>query len=106
MALNATIEAARAGDAGKGFAVVATEVKELARQTNTATEDIRKRIEAVQGSTGKAVKSIDGITEIIQQVNSLSRMIASAVEEQSITTKEIANSVSQSSSAADVWHGA
>jgi methyl-accepting chemotaxis protein len=100
LALNATIEAARAGEAGKGFAVVATEVKELARQTAGATEDIRKRIEAIQGSTGGAVKSIGDIREVINRVNELSRTIASAVEEQSITTKEIARNVAESSSAA------
>jgi methyl-accepting chemotaxis protein len=100
LALNATIEAARAGDAGKGFAVVATEVKELAKQTATATEDIRKRIEGIQGSTGLTVKSIGDISEVVKQVNDLSRTIASAVEEQSITTKEIAKNVSQSSTAA------
>ena len=93
LALNATIEAARAGDAGKGFAVVATEVKELAKQTADATEDIRNRIEGIQGSTGEAVKSIGEISEVIQQVNEVSRTIASAVEEQSITTKEIAKNV-------------
>jgi methyl-accepting chemotaxis protein len=100
LALNATIEAARAGDAGKGFAVVATEVKELAKQTATATEDIRKRIEGIQGSTGLTVKSISDISEVVKQVNDLSRTIASAVEEQSITTKEIAKNVAQSSTAA------
>ena len=99
LALNATIEAARAGDAGKGFAVVATEVKELAKQTAEATEDIRKRIEAIQGSTGEAVQSIGEITEVIHKVNEVSRTIASAVEEQSITTKEIAQSVAQTASA-------
>lgn len=100
LALNATIEAARAGDAGKGFAVVATEVKELARQTAGATEDIRRRIEGIQNSTGLAVKSMGGIGEVIRQVNDLSRTIASAVEEQSITTKEIARTIAQSSTAA------
>lgn len=100
LALNATIEAARAGDAGKGFAVVATEVKELARQTAAATEDIRKRIEGIQGSSGMVVQSIAQISDVIRQVSGLSRSIASAVEEQSITTKEIARNVAQSSSAA------
>ncbi len=100
LALNATIEAARAGDAGKGFAVVATEVKELARQTASATDDIRKRIEGIQGSTGRAVKSIGDISEVVKQVNELSRTIASAVEEQSITTKEIGKNMLQSSTAA------
>jgi methyl-accepting chemotaxis protein len=100
LALNATIEAARAGEAGKGFAVVATEVKELARQTSSATEDIRKRIEAIQGSTGQAVHSIGDIGDVIKQVDELSRMIASAVEEQSTTTREIAKNVSESSGVA------
>ncbi len=100
LALNATIEAARAGEAGKGFAVVATEVKELARQTAGATEDIRKRIEGIQASTGQAVKAIADIGEVIKQVNELSRMIAAAVEEQSITTKDIARNVAESSAAA------
>ena len=101
LALNATIEAARAGDAGKGFAVVATEVKELAKQTAEATEDIRGKIEGIQSSTGLAVKSIGSISEVIQQVNEISRTIASAVEEQSVTTKEIAQNVAQTSTAAE-----
>jgi methyl-accepting chemotaxis protein len=102
LALNATIEAARAGEAGKGFAVVATEVKELANQTNLATEDIRKRVETIQGSTGQAVRSVGEISSTIQRVNDLSRTIASVVEEQSITTKEIARNVSESSKAAGI----
>jgi len=100
LALNATIEAARAGDAGKGFAVVATEVKELAKQTADATEDIRNRIEGIQGSTQEVVRSIGEISEVIGEVSGVSRTIASAVEEQSITTKEISQSVAQSSDAA------
>ena len=100
LALNATIEAARAGDAGKGFAVVASEVKELAKQTASATEDIRQRIGGIQRSTGLTVKSIGGISDVVRQVNELSRMIAAAVEEQSITTKEIASNIAQSSTAA------
>ena len=101
LALNATIEAARAGDAGKGFAVVATEVKELAKQTAAATEDIRRRIEGIQTSTGQAVHSIGEITEVIKKVNEVSRTIASAVEEQSITTQEIAKNVAETSTAAE-----
>lgn len=101
LALNATIEAARAGDAGKGFAVVATEVKELAKQTATATDDIRARIEAIQTSTGTTVQSIGEISQAIGNVNEVARTIASAVEEQSITTKEIANTVSHAATAAD-----
>ena len=100
LALNATIEAARAGDAGKGFAVVATEVKELAKQTADATEDIRNRIEGIQGSTQEVVTSIGEISEVISEVSNVSQTIASAVEEQSITTKEIARNVTQTSDAA------
>ncbi len=93
LALNATIEAARAGDAGKGFAVVATEVKQLAKQTADATDDIRRRIETMQRSTGETVDSITQIGDVIRRVNELSRTIASAVEEQSITTQQIAEHV-------------
>jgi methyl-accepting chemotaxis protein len=100
LALNATIEAARAGESGRGFAVVATEVKELAKQTATATEDIRQRIHAIQGSTHRAVNSMSGISDVIGQVNELSRIIATAVEEQSITTREIAQNIGHSSTAA------
>lgn len=102
LALNATIEAARAGEAGKGFAVVASEVKDLAKQTATATDDIRKRIEGIQGSTTDAVDSIREITSVITNVNDVARTIAAAVEEQSITTREIAENVSQAASATDV----
>lgn len=101
LALNATIEAARAGEAGKGFAVVATEVKELAKQTAAATDDIRRRIEAIQGTTGQAVESIRSIGEVINRVNTVARTIASAVEEQSITTKEISKSITQAAESAD-----
>jgi len=94
LALNATIEAARAGEAGKGFAVVATEVKALAKQTASATEDIRARIEAMQSSTNQAVDSIKEITEIVGEVDELNRVIATAVEEQSITSQQIAQHVS------------
>ncbi|TWU06310.1 methyl-accepting chemotaxis protein [Stieleria varia] len=100
LALNATIEAARAGEAGKGFAVVATEVKELAKQTAAATDDIRSRIEVMQGSTVQAVESIEQISDVIGSVNELSRMIASAVEEQSITTQQIAEHISSTANLA------
>ncbi|TWT72781.1 Methyl-accepting chemotaxis protein PctB [Posidoniimonas polymericola] len=101
LALNATIEAARAGEAGKGFAVVATEVKELAKQTAMATEEIRGRIEGIQASTGEAVDAIREITGVINSVNEVARTIASAVEEQSITTKDIAATVATTASSAD-----
>ncbi|BAY11104.1 methyl-accepting chemotaxis protein [Calothrix sp. NIES-2098] len=95
LALNATIEAARAGDAGRGFAVVANEVKELAKQTANATEDISQRIEAIQSDTKGAVTAISQITNIINQINDLQSTIASAVEEQTATTNEIARNIAE-----------
>lgn len=93
LALNATIEAARAGEAGKGFAVVASEVKELARQTAKATEDIRQKITTIQDDTKKAVDAIGLISSVINQVNDISGTIATAVEEQSATTNEMTRNV-------------
>lgn len=95
LALNATIEAARAGEAGKGFAVVANEVKALAQQTNTATEGIREKIEAIQQSTTKAVQEIGQIHTVVTEVNESVASIASAVEEQAVTTKDMAQTVSR-----------
>jgi methyl-accepting chemotaxis protein len=97
LALNATIEAARAGEAGKGFAVVANEIKELARQTAEATQDIKDRIEGIQRSTSMSVKQVEGISKVINDVNEIVSTIATAVEEQSVTTKEIAGNVAQAS---------
>ncbi|MEQ8385224.1 MAG: methyl-accepting chemotaxis protein [Coleofasciculus sp. A1-SPW-01] len=95
LALNATIEAARAGEAGKGFAVVANEVKELAKQTANATEDISQKVEAIQGDTKHSVDAIAQITTIIHQINDFQTTIASAVEEQTATTNEIARNINQ-----------
>ena len=95
LALNATIEAARAGEAGKGFAVVANEVKELAKQTAKATEDISQKITAIQEDTKRAVEAIGSITGIINQINDISGTIATAVEEQSATTNEMSRNVQE-----------
>jgi methyl-accepting chemotaxis protein len=95
LALNATIEAARAGEAGKGFAVVANEVKELAKETAKATEDISQKIEAIQGDTRGAVEAIAQISQVIGQINDISNTIASAVEEQTAVTNEIARNVTE-----------
>lgn len=95
LALNATIEAARAGEAGKGFAVVANEVKELAKQTALATEEISQKIEAIQKRTGEASRSITQVASIIQQIDDLQQTIAASVEEQSATTTEIARNIGE-----------
>ena len=97
LALNATIEAARAGDAGKGFAVVANEIKELAKQTASATGEIRERIDGIQNSTEGTITQIENISQVINEVNEIVTTIATAVEQQSATTKNIAGSVAQAS---------
>ena len=103
LALNATIEAARAGELGKGFAVVANEVKELARQTAKATEEIGGNITAIQSDTQGALVSIEEISAIINKINDISGLIASAVEEQAATTGEMGRSVSEAAtSSADI----
>jgi len=98
LALNATIEAARAGTAGKGFAVVANEIKELAKQTAEATEDIKMKIAGIQNSTGTAISDIGQITTVIKDVGTIVTSIAAAIEEQANVTKDVAGNIAQASS--------
>lgn len=114
LALNATIEAARAGEAGRGFAVVAQEVKALAAQTARATDEIGVQISGMQTATGESVEAIKQIGVVILQISEVSSMIAAAVEEQSVATREIARNVQMAASGAaqvgnaiaEVHHGA
>jgi methyl-accepting chemotaxis protein len=100
LALNATIEAARAGEAGKGFAVVANEVKELAKQTAKATEEIKQKIGVIRENTGGAVEAIGGIKGVIDKISQISTTFATAVEEQSATTSEMARNVTEAATGA------
>jgi methyl-accepting chemotaxis protein len=97
LALNATIEAARAGAAGKGFAVVANEIKELAKQTSEATEDIKAKIAGVQNSTTGAVTNIETITGVIKEIGNIVATIAAAIEEQATVTRNVASNIAQAS---------
>ncbi|HET8728418.1 MAG TPA: methyl-accepting chemotaxis protein, partial [Alphaproteobacteria bacterium] len=95
LALNATIESARAGEAGKGFAVVAGEVKELAKQTAQATEEIGSQVTAMQGTIDGAVHAINRIAEVIFKLNDMAATVASAVEQQTAATGEIGRNATE-----------
>ncbi len=100
LALNATIEAARAGEQGKGFAVVAHEVKQLAQQTGSATEDIRRQVQYIQDTTEQSVTSIRKMLDVVHEVNSTAEVIAAAVEEQGVVARQIAERISLTAAAA------
>jgi methyl-accepting chemotaxis protein len=100
LALNATIEAAGAGETGKGFTVVANEVKELARQTSRATEEIRGKIESMQSNTDMAIKSIGSIVQVVEEINMIMVSIAAAVQQQNETTDNISDTLADSATSA------
>lgn len=97
LALNATIEAARAGAAGKGFAVVANEIKDLAQQTSSATDEIKATISSVQHSAQLGISGITSVAKVIRDVSEIVNTIAAAIEEQAAATKNIATNISEAS---------
>ena len=101
LALNAEIEAARAGEAGKGFAVVANEVKELAKETARATEDIGQRVSAIRGNSRAAVAAISEIGKIIEQISTTQSAIAASVQQQSAATAEITRNMGEAARGTD-----
>ena len=101
LALNATIEAARAGEAGRGFAVVAAEVKGLAGQTGRATGDISSQIAAMQVATEQSILQMQTIAGVIGQLREIATGVASAVEQQTAATQEIARNVMQAAAGTD-----
>jgi len=101
LALNATIEAANAGEAGRGFSVVAREVKELAKQTSVSATQIHKQIEEMAISSDISIKTVQNISEVIEEINSISQTIANSVEEQSATVQEISKKMTESNTAAN-----
>lgn len=105
LALNATIEAARAGEAGRGFAVVANEVKILATQTARATEDITRKVVAVQESAKGVGDCIGGIVDVIRSLDESATAIAGAVQEQDVTTRSIAANIGDVASQSDTVKG-
>jgi methyl-accepting chemotaxis protein len=100
LALNATIEAARAGESGRGFAVVASEVKQLASQTARATEDVANQIARVRSSTASVAGASESVNTVIVKLNDISGAIAAAMEQQGVSTQEIANNVDRAASSA------
>ncbi len=102
LALNATIEASRAGDAGRGFAVVAAEIKTLANQTSAATNEIKQSIGHAVATSSKAIDAITEIGKSIDEISSVALHISSAMEQQALTTTQIARNTGQVASSSQL----